>query len=116
MFSALPPVRGRAARAPWLRRVVGIDDDTLRKHFREEIDTGAARANARVAAFLFEQATGQRGDSSAAVTAGRAFGKTMVIDSGLAPGDTVVTDGQLRLFPGAQIKMVDPGKLEEGKS
>jgi hypothetical protein len=51
-----------------IARVVGIDDDTLRKHFREEIDTGAARANARVAAFLFEQATGQRGDGSAAVT------------------------------------------------
>ena len=51
-----------------IARVVGIDDDTLRKHFREEIDTGAARANARVAAFLFEQATGQRGDGSPAVT------------------------------------------------
>ena len=50
-----------------IARVVGINDDTLRKHFREEIDTGAARANARVAAFLFEQATGQRGDGSAAV-------------------------------------------------
>ena len=23
-----------------IARVVGIDDDTLRKHFREEIDTG----------------------------------------------------------------------------
>src|SRR5947207_5000199 len=51
-----------------IARVIGIDDDTLRKHFRDEIDTGAARANARVAAFLFEQATGQRGDGSAAVT------------------------------------------------
>jgi len=51
-----------------IARVIGIDDDTLRKHFREEIDTGAARANARVAAFLFEQATGQRGDGGAAVT------------------------------------------------
>src|SRR6478609_2205365 len=39
------------------------------KHFREELDTGAAKANTRVAEFLFEQATGQRGDGSAAVTA-----------------------------------------------
>jgi multidrug efflux system membrane fusion protein len=50
------------------------------------------------------------------VTAGRAFGKKMVIEKGLAPGDTVVTDGQLRLFPGAQVKAVDAGKLEAGQS
>ena len=59
-----------------IARVVGIDDDTLRKHFREEIDTGAARANTRVAQYLFEQATGQRGDSSAAVTAAIFWSKT----------------------------------------
>lgn len=45
------------------------------------------------------------------VTTGRAFGSKMVIASGLAPGDTVVTDGQLRLFPGAQIKPVDAAAL-----
>jgi multidrug efflux system membrane fusion protein len=50
------------------------------------------------------------------VTAGRAFGKKMVIDKGIAPGDTVVIDGQLRLFPGAQIQAVDPGKLDAGRS
>jgi multidrug efflux system membrane fusion protein len=46
------------------------------------------------------------------VTAGRAFGKQMVIDKGIAPEETVVTDGQLRLFPGAQIKAVDPARIE----
>jgi len=50
------------------------------------------------------------------VTAGRAFGKKMVIEKGIAPGDTVVTDGQLRLFPGAQVQLVDPAKLDAGKS
>jgi len=50
------------------------------------------------------------------VTTGRAFGKKMVIEKGLAPGDTVVTDGQLRLFPGAQVTLVDPAKIEIGKS
>jgi multidrug efflux system membrane fusion protein len=50
------------------------------------------------------------------VTAGRAFGKKMVIDKGIAPGDTVVIDGQLRLFPGAQVQLVDPSKLDMGKS
>jgi hypothetical protein len=59
-----------------IARVVGIDDDTLRKHFREEIDTGVARANTRVAQYLFEQATGQRGDSGAAVTAAIFWAKT----------------------------------------
>src|SRR5450759_5172472 len=49
------------------------------------------------------------------VTAGRAFGKKMVIEKGIAPGDTVVTDGQLRLFPGAQVQLVDPAKLDAGK-
>ena len=49
------------------------------------------------------------------VTAGRAFGKKMVIDKGIAPGDTVVIDGQLRLFPGAQVQLVDPAKLDPAK-
>jgi multidrug efflux system membrane fusion protein len=50
------------------------------------------------------------------VSAGRSFGKKMVIEKGIAPGDTVVIDGQLRLFPGAQVQLVDPSKLDMGKS
>jgi len=50
------------------------------------------------------------------VTSGRIFGKKIVIEKGIAPGDTVVTDGQLRLFPGAQVQLVDPAKLDAGKS
>jgi len=38
--------------------VVGCDEKTLRKHFRQEIDTAATQANARVAAALFKKATG----------------------------------------------------------
>ncbi len=45
------------------------------------------------------------------VSVGRAFGKQMIIDQGLKPGETVVTDGQLRLFPGAEIQAVDGAKL-----
>ena len=48
------------------------------------------------------------------VTTGRAFGAKIVITSGLKPGETVVTDGQLRIFPGAQIAPVDPAKLGTG--
>lgn len=45
------------------------------------------------------------------VVTGRAFGSQMVVEKGLAPGETVVTDGQLRIFPGATIRPVDPGKI-----
>jgi multidrug efflux system membrane fusion protein len=48
------------------------------------------------------------------VKPGILFGKRMVIESGLAPGETVVIDGQLRLFPGATVRTVDPGALGSG--
>jgi multidrug efflux system membrane fusion protein len=48
------------------------------------------------------------------VEPGLTFGRRTVIAKGLAPGETVVTDGQLRLYPGAKIRAVDPGKLETG--
>ncbi len=41
-------------------------------------------------------------------------GSKTVIASGVAPGDTVVTDGQLRIFPGAKVKTVDAGKMGSG--
>ena len=41
-------------------------------------------------------------------------GNKSVIASGVTPGETVVTDGQLRLFPGATIKAVDTGSLGTG--
>jgi len=37
------------------------------------------------------------------VAVGRTIGDEVVIERGLAPGDTVVTDGQLRLTPGAAV-------------
>jgi len=49
------------------------------------------------------------------VTVTRNFGKKALIESGVVPGDTVVVDGQLRLFPGAQIKAVE-GPKDEGRS
>ena len=38
--------------------VVGIDAKTLRKHYREELDHGHTKANARVAENLYRKATG----------------------------------------------------------
>ncbi|MGO9258553.1 MAG: efflux RND transporter periplasmic adaptor subunit [Bryobacteraceae bacterium] len=46
------------------------------------------------------------------VTPGSAFGKSLVVEKGLAPGETIVTDGQLRLFPGAQVRPVESPKSE----
>jgi hypothetical protein len=43
----------------------GIDDKTLRKHFRRELDIGKIVANTKVGSSLFEKATG--GDTTAAI-------------------------------------------------
>jgi membrane fusion protein, multidrug efflux system len=46
------------------------------------------------------------------IVAGRSFEKKIIIEKGITPGDTVVTDGQLRLFPGARIRPVDAAKID----
>jgi multidrug efflux system membrane fusion protein len=48
------------------------------------------------------------------VTVAMAMGSKTVIASGVAPGDTVVTDGQLRIFPGVKVQAVDSAKLGAG--
>ena len=39
------------------------------------------------------------------VTAARTYNEYAVVDSGLAPGETVVTDGQLQLVPGTKVEI-----------
>lgn len=51
---------------PDIAAVVGCDEKTLRKHFRQELDTAATQANARVAAALFKKATSDGPSSVAA--------------------------------------------------
>lgn len=46
------------------------------------------------------------------VTVGTNFGNKVTISNGLAAGETVVVDGQLRLFPGAHIQAVPAGKID----
>jgi membrane fusion protein, multidrug efflux system len=51
------------------------------------------------------------------VTVARQFGEEMIIAKGLTVGEEVVTDGQLRLTPGAQVTIAGPrggGSGEEG--
>jgi len=43
-----------------------------------------------------------------AVTTGRRIGDRVIVGSGLKPGDVVVTEGQLRVQPGAAVRIVAP--------
>jgi hypothetical protein len=49
-----------------IARVVGVHDDTLRLHYRDELDLGVIEANAKVAETLFRQAT-REGNTTAAI-------------------------------------------------
>jgi len=46
------------------------------------------------------------------VSVGSIIGRKVIVEKGVAPGETVVTDGQLRLFPGARIEAVPAGKID----
>ncbi len=46
------------------------------------------------------------------VTLGASLGNRVTIQSGLAAGENVVTDGQLRLSPGARIRVVPASKVD----
>jgi multidrug efflux system membrane fusion protein len=46
------------------------------------------------------------------VTVARTIGRKAVISKGVMPGETVVTDGQLRLFPGAKVQSVAASKVD----
>lgn len=45
--------------------LIGIDDKTLRKHYRTELDLGKAKASAQIAKTLFNKA--QSGDTTALI-------------------------------------------------
>ena len=45
--------------------LVGIDDKTLRKHYRAELDSGKAKANGNIAKTLYNKAMG--GDTTALI-------------------------------------------------
>jgi hypothetical protein len=51
---------------PDIAKVIGIDPKTLRKHYRDELDTGQIKANTKVAESLYRKALG---DGSQSVTA-----------------------------------------------
>ena len=47
------------------------------------------------------------------VISGRRIGNEVVVTRGLVPGDVVVTDGQLRIQPGASLEVKQPGSPQE---
>jgi multidrug efflux system membrane fusion protein len=48
------------------------------------------------------------------VSVGRTLDRNVVVDSGVQPGETVVTDGQMLLFPGAHVIVASAPKPPEG--
>jgi len=48
-----------------IARILGIDEKTLRKHYRDEIDLATAKANATIGGALFNKAKG--GDTTAMI-------------------------------------------------
>ena len=56
--------------------VLGISNPTLRKHYEEQLTTGPAKANAKVAERLFAYATGKNGTSREQLTAAIFWAKT----------------------------------------
>jgi multidrug efflux system membrane fusion protein len=43
-----------------------------------------------------------------AVTLGQSVDNRIVVESGISAGETVVTDGQMRLIPGGRVRVVEP--------
>src|ERR1039458_2311191 len=48
------------------------------------------------------------------VTLGTSLGNKTVIEKGVAPGETVVIDGQMALFPGVTVRVVEAPKAGAG--
>jgi multidrug efflux system membrane fusion protein len=42
------------------------------------------------------------------VTTGANAGAKIIIEKGVSPGETIVTDGQSRLYPGARVQTTPP--------
>ena len=49
------------------------------------------------------------------VQTGRTFGERIIVEKGVAAGEKVVVDGQLRLAPGAEVRIVEATKTDTGK-
>ena len=60
--------------------------------------------------------TAQEQAETRQVTLGRSVGEDVIVARGLAPGETVVTDGQLRLVPGVRVQIRNVANPRRGGS
>ncbi len=92
--------------------------------FADVVVTLAVQPNLTVAPSQAIQ-TGQQGQyvyvvrsdmtvESRPVTLGRTLDGDAIVEKGLQPGETVVTDGQLRLVPGARVQVKSAGAVAAG--
>ena len=82
--------------------LVGIDDKTLRKHYRQELDMGKAKANGQIAKTLFTKATG--GDTTALIW----WTKTQMRWSETVKQEITGADGEP--LQGIQVTFVKPNE------
>jgi hypothetical protein len=96
-------------------RVIGIDPKTLRKHYRDELDLGHVKANAKVAENLFRKATGEGRESVTAAifwlkTRAR-WKETSAIEHGGPEGDPfVIVTGVPRGDDARELSYPEPRK------
>ena len=90
---------------------IGVDAKTLRKHYREELDTAKTKADAAVAKFLYQNASGQSLKSGAShadcVRAAMFWAKTRMGWSEKQEVDHTSSDGSMsRPVDGVSINVV----------
>jgi len=82
--------------------LVGIDDKTLRKYYRHELDMGKAKANGQIAKTLFQKATS--GDTTSLIW----WTKTQMKWSETVKAEVTGADGEP--LQGIQITFVKPNE------
>jgi hypothetical protein len=82
--------------------LVGIDDKTLRKHYRHELDMGKAKANGQIAKTLFQKATS--GDTTSLIW----WTKTQMKWSETVKAEVTGADGEP--LQGIQVTFVKPNE------
>jgi hypothetical protein len=86
--------------------LVGIDDKTLRKYYRAELDMGKAKANGQIAKTLFSKAVG--GDTTSLIW----WTKTQMKWSETIKQELTGEDGS-PLLTGIQVSFVPPKDVGE---
>lgn len=95
-------------RALWPGQFVNVVM-TLRTVHHATIVPSEAIQSGQQGQFIFVVKTDQTVENRVVKT-GQTIDNQTVVESGISPGESVVTDGQLRLFPGATVRIVAPVK------